>query len=193
MFSKYILTSAVPAFHAQIPANHPHHEQIRWRGMNKLFRIIGYMFYFLIVSPQRNVWKKKLPLPTDNIHNSYCLSEPAGAVTTIETTQQIILWSDNILFMFLSLYHIQYHKVIIHVHLLQITKLKIASNPFAKGFREATRGRDSGLINTGQVILDQQNGQIKNGLFGKLIFLFSGKFEPPLPFLLSTDAIDVFV
>ena len=33
--------------------------------------------------------------------------------------------------------------------IFQITKLKIASNPFAKGFREATRGRDT---STSQVL-----------------------------------------
>merc|ERR1719397_325990 len=51
----------------------------------------------------------------------------------------------------------------------QITKLKIASNPFAKGFREATRGRDSSLINTGQ----ESSSPTYNSYFGPTLLMSS--------------------
>ena len=182
----------------------------------------------LIFSFWRNDWReKKLPLPTDNIHNSHCLSEPAG-VRIVLVTQGSILSSENTLFKFSFTFfihhkcedckqsvchiflriacsylcsHWQCHNVIIYLRLLQITKLKIASNPFAKGFREATRGRDSGLIPSGQVGgPHQQYGQDGCCLYqcsikeGKLMFLLSGKFKPqPLSFLLWPDTFDAFV
>ena len=47
----------MPALHAQIPANHPHREQIRWRGMNKLVKIFRFI---MRLSPPKEWLREKV-------------------------------------------------------------------------------------------------------------------------------------